>query len=236
MAQLNNVTPGQLIKAVDWNALVAAVQALSGQVQAGGVTVPDLFGWTLGTAVAVINLPSTQLKLGSILDTFGDTVDPRLPESIALLVLGQSPPVSTNVPAGSSLNLVVSAKVGSPPGGSPVTLGITGVQPGQGQYTANNDTISLFSSQGPPYVIILQATVPSGADTYTTDDPTFDSGGWSGAVIQGKHFGTPGVAGQPVQLKVAVTAVGAKTTLHLGVRSDQHANVFARISPTIQVS
>lgn len=115
MAQLNNVNPGDLIRAADWNALVAAVQALSGAVSVGGIVVPNLFGLTLSNAVAILNLPSTQLSQGTVIDTFGNLIDPSLSDSKPLVVLNQSPSAGASVFAGSSVNLVVTPKPGSAP-------------------------------------------------------------------------------------------------------------------------
>jgi len=113
MTQLPNVKPGDLIKAADWNALIALVQGLSGQAAAGPVTVPSLFGLTLGNAIAVITLPSTQLTVGNIFDTLGNTVNGTQANAAPLLVLNQMPAPGTNVYPGSSINLVVSPLPGS---------------------------------------------------------------------------------------------------------------------------
>ncbi len=115
MAQPNNVKPGDLIEAAQWNALVAAVQALSGTVSPAGISVPSLFGLTLGNAVAILTLPTTQLAVGSIVDSLGNAVDPTLVDSKPLMVLNQVPPPGTNVLVGSGVSLVVAPKPGSAP-------------------------------------------------------------------------------------------------------------------------
>jgi hypothetical protein len=112
MAQLNNVNPGDPITAANWNALVAAVQALSGAVSTGGVTVPNLFGLTLGNAVAIINLPATQLSVGAIIDTTGAGIDSNAADAKSLIVLNQMPQAGSGVVAHTSVNLVVTAKSG----------------------------------------------------------------------------------------------------------------------------
>ena len=113
MTQLTTAKPGDLIRAADWNALVAMVQGQSGQAAGGPITVPSLFGLTLGNAIAIITLPSAQLTVGSILDTLGNTVNATLTNAAPLLVLNQTPPSGTNVYPGSSINLVVSPLPGS---------------------------------------------------------------------------------------------------------------------------
>lgn len=115
MAQLNNVKPGDLIKAADWNALVAAIQGLSAPVTVGPIVVPNLFGLQLGNAVAIITLPSTQLAVGNVLDSLGNPIDITQVDSQHLIVLNQMPVPGTNVYAGSSVNLVVAPKPGSAP-------------------------------------------------------------------------------------------------------------------------
>lgn len=115
MAQLSNVNPGDLITAANWNALVAAVQGLSAQTPTGPISVPNVFGLTLGNAAAIINLPSTQLTLGSVFDTLGNTITSTLGNAATVLVLGQMPASGTNVFAGTSVNLVVSPLPGSAP-------------------------------------------------------------------------------------------------------------------------
>lgn len=130
MAQLNNVNPGDPITAASWNALVAAVQALSGQAVTGGVTVPTLFGLTLGNAVSIITLPSTRLALGSVLDSLGNAIDPSLTDSKPLIVLNQMPAPGANVFPGSPINLVVSPKPGSAPP-PPKVPSITAFKPTQ---------------------------------------------------------------------------------------------------------
>lgn len=115
MAQLNTMKPGDLIKAADWNALVAMVQGLSGPAVTGPITVPNLFGLTLGNALGIITLPSTQLSQGQVLDTLGNPVSPVVAGSSTLVVLNQSPVAGTNTFAGTSVNLVVSPAPGSTP-------------------------------------------------------------------------------------------------------------------------
>src|SRR5712692_6615127 len=130
MANHRKVNPGDPITAANWNALVAAVQALSGTVSPGGISVPSLFGLTLGNAVAILTLPTTQLAVGSIVDSLGNGVDPTLVDSKPLIVLNQVPPPSTNVLAGTGVSLVVAPKPGSAPP-PPVFPSISGFKPTQ---------------------------------------------------------------------------------------------------------
>ncbi len=115
MAQLNNVKPGDLITAANWNAMVAAIQSLSGQPAAGPIVVPTLFSLTLGNALAILKLPSTQLAVGTLLDTLGNGVDPTVTGAGSLIVLSQMPAAGTNVFAGTAVSLVVSPLPGSTP-------------------------------------------------------------------------------------------------------------------------
>jgi hypothetical protein len=235
MVQLNNVRPGDLIRAEDWNALVAVVQGLPGPVSQGVVS-PDFFGLTLGNAAAVLSLPSSQLTLGRVLDIFGEPINPRLADSINLLVLGQSPSMGVAVPAGTPINLVVSPTPGSPSsGGVLVTLGITDVS--VGSYNAGTNTVILPKATVAPVFITLQATVPSGTDTYTTNDPSFGSVTWSGQVTQNKKFQGQ-ASGLPIQVRMAITLMPptGSTTMTLSYASDQHGNVTASVNPTIQIS
>ncbi len=125
---LNNVNPGDLIKAADWNALVAAINGLSGQPTTGPISIPNLFGLTLANAVAVLALPSTQLTRGQVLDTLGNTVDPNASGSGSLIVLNQSPVAGSSAFAGAAVNLVVSPAAGSSPP-PPKTPSISGFKP-----------------------------------------------------------------------------------------------------------
>jgi hypothetical protein len=113
MAQLTNVNPGDLIKAADFNALLALVQGLSAASPTGQIAVPNLFGLTLGNAVAILALPSTQLTQGQVLDTLGNKVSATASGSSALLVLNQSPSAGSYTIAGASINMVVSPAAGS---------------------------------------------------------------------------------------------------------------------------
>jgi len=114
MAQLSTVKPGDPITAEQWNTLVAAIQG-AGPINVGPITVPNLFGLTLGNAVAIITLPSTQLTRGNIIDSLGNSVDPTVADSKPLIVLNQMPAAGTNVFAGTAVNLVVAPKPGSAP-------------------------------------------------------------------------------------------------------------------------
>jgi hypothetical protein len=115
MPQLNNVRPGDLITAAQWNALVAAIEGLSGQPTAGPIVVPNLFSLSVGNAVAILTLPATQLAVGTVLDTLGNVVSPTANDSRSLIVLNQMPAAGSNVFIGSAVSLVVSPKPGSAP-------------------------------------------------------------------------------------------------------------------------
>lgn len=176
MTQLNTVKPGEPIKSADWNALVAAIQGLSGQA-VGPIAVPNLFGLTLGNALAIITLPSTQLSRGQILDTFGNLVNPSVAGSSALLVLNQSPIAGSNTFAGASVNLVVSPAPGSSPP-PPKIPSISGFKP--------------------------LTPIPVGAQV-EIDGLNFDPLPSNNQVsLNGVAAGAPSIASNPVQLFVIV--------------------------------
>src|SRR5215469_3849432 len=128
--QFTRVKPGGLITAALINQMEVAIEQLSGAQIAGPVSIPNLFGLTLGNAVAILNVPSTQLTVGNVLDSLGNTIDSSQPDSQRLLVLNQMPVAGTNVFAGSSVNLVVAPKPGSSPP-PPRLPSITGFNPTQ---------------------------------------------------------------------------------------------------------
>lgn len=234
MAQLNNVNPGDLIKAADWNALVAAVQAMSGQAQPGGVVVPNLFGMTLSTATAIIRLPSSQLNLGGILNTNGDSVNPSSPDAQDLIVLGQSPSAGVSVTAASALNLMVSPVPGSPSmGPQQIVVSVSEVQPGK--FDAGTNTISL--NHGATLGAVVFQVIPPNNDSYTCANPLFDSTGWGASFASNQKFG-PNMAGSSVRVAIKVQPVPAgptSTTLHFSVSSDRQQQLFANVAPTIKV-
>jgi len=233
MAQLNNVNPGDLITAANWNALVAAINGLSGQAQAGGIVVPSFFGMTLNSAAAIIRLPSSQLNLGTILDSLGDTIDPSSPASVNLLVLGQSPPAGMTVPAASPLNLVVSPSAASPPQGlQQISIGVEEVEPGS--YNAATNTITL--NKGATVGAVAFSVITPNTDTYTCSVPSTFGAGW-GASFVGNPILQPASAGITNQVTVKIQPVGSSSaSFTFSVTSNQHQNLFQSVSPTIQVA
>jgi hypothetical protein len=169
MAQLNNVNPGDLITAANWNALVAAIQGLSGQAAAGPITVPNLFSLTLGNALAILTLPSTQLAVGTVLDTLGNVINSTTAAGAkSLIVLNQMPPAGSNVFAGSAVNLVVSPLPGSTPP-PPVIPAITSFKP-----TSVNIGTQLEidgTNLGPGAVSVTFAGVAAAPPTFPPSSP-----------------------------------------------------------------
>ncbi len=233
MAQLNSVRPGDLIKADDWNALVTAVQGLSGPVQPGGIVVPSLFGMTLNAAVAIIRLPSSQLNLGSVLNSYGETVDPSSPDAINLLVLGQSPSAAVSVSAASSVNLVVSPSPGSPSTiVQQLIVGVSQVQPGK--YDAGSNTITL--NKGATIGAVAFSVITPNTDSYSCQVPASFGSGWGASIISNQKF-QPGTAGVAVGVTVRIQPVGSSAgTLTFSVSSDSHSSLSASVSPTVVVS
>ena len=100
------VQPGDLITSELVNAMLEDLAQLKGS--AGTQTVPDVFGRFLPDARTIINQPSKQLTLGTVLDVAGAVIDPLASANAILIVLGQSPVSGTRVAPGTSVNLVVS--------------------------------------------------------------------------------------------------------------------------------
>jgi hypothetical protein len=114
-----HVLPGEVIRASLINQLIDAANA-GGTAPATGVEVPDLFGRTLDQARALLTQPSTNLALGTSLDTFGAVVDPNAAGSGSRFVLNQSPSATTRVPVGTPVNLVIAAASSGPAQPPPV--------------------------------------------------------------------------------------------------------------------
>jgi hypothetical protein len=235
MAQLNNVRPGDLIRAEDWNALVAAVEGLSGQVQPGGVVVPNLFGMTLNTAAAIIRLPSSQLNLGSVLNSYGESVDPNSPDTMSLLVLAQSPGAGISVTTATALNLMVSPTPGSPSSAvQQVVVGVAESQPAPG-YDPSTNTAS-FNHGTTLGAVVFQVFAPN-VDLYNCTLPQSVGGGaWGASFATNQSF--QGAGGNPVRVSVKIQPIPAgpaSTSLSFGVASQQHPNLFANMSVTLKV-
>jgi hypothetical protein len=99
-------------------ALDAKVQQLAGSIGGGTITVPSLFGRTLGDAKAIITTPAQKLNLGSVIDAAGKLIDTSLTATKSLIVINQVPIAGAKTVPGASVNLVVSASVS---GGAPET-------------------------------------------------------------------------------------------------------------------
>ena len=108
--ELNEVKPGDLITADQFNALIQQVKAL---LAAGGgpVVVPNLYGQTLASAKAILSIPGNNLVLGgNLLDAFGQPVDPNDAANQTRRVIGQVPAGGPRVAAGTAVSLLVAAK------------------------------------------------------------------------------------------------------------------------------
>jgi hypothetical protein len=122
--ELNEVKPGDLITAEQFNALIQQVKAL---MAAGGgpIVVPSLFGQTLQNAKAIILFPGAHLTLGTTLDAFGNLINVNDAGNQLLRVIGQSPPPGTRVLANTAVALLVAARPSAttPPVFAPVITG-----------------------------------------------------------------------------------------------------------------
>jgi hypothetical protein len=128
--------PGEIITAFDINSLVTVLQNHDAQLQqlgslpAGPITVPVLFGRTLGQARAILTGLSQPLTLGIVIDAFGNLVDAFASTTQSRIVLNQIPAAGTRTTAGVAVNLVVAAQSsGGGPGSGPTPPQITSVVP-----------------------------------------------------------------------------------------------------------
>lgn len=107
-----DLKPGDLITSELMNWLlkrISDLEASIGAVVGGPITVPNLFGRTVSDVQALLGQPAFQLVLGTVLDTFGVTVLPASQGFATRVVLAQSPPPGSRVPAQSGVALVVAA-------------------------------------------------------------------------------------------------------------------------------
>jgi len=226
---LNKVNPGDLITAAQWNALVDAVSSFSGVAVTGPVTVPSVFGFTLTNAVALLTLPSTQLVVGSVIDSLGNRIDPNQPSSKSLIVLNQMPQAGTGVQPETSLNLVVTPVAGSappPPPQPPIISAFATVQPVPITQTVEIDGQNFDPAPGNNQVTFagVQGTVggTSNRNQLFVSVPT----GIPGA---------PTTAGQTLSVPVVVTTpAGASSPSNLSITAPPSTPVptITNIAPT----
>lgn len=177
MAAINDtINPGDVISS---NLMRRIIELLNAHEAAlggggGGVTVPNLFGRTLGEAR--VSLQLQQLVLGTVVDTGGAIVNALAPSAQTRMVLNQVPVSGLKTVAGGAVNLVLAGESGgSPPPPAPpaITLLVpTSVRAGQSLEirgsgfagTAALVTIGGITATvlGTSNVTRLYVTVPSG--------------------------------------------------------------------------
>jgi hypothetical protein len=101
------VNPGEVITSDLMNAILAQLATLGGP-PAGSQAVPNVFGFFLADAIAAIQSPSRQLRLGFVLDSNGAAIDALASANQNLIVLNQSPAGGSRTDANASVSLVVS--------------------------------------------------------------------------------------------------------------------------------
>ncbi|MCP3137354.1 IPT/TIG domain-containing protein [Pyxidicoccus xibeiensis] len=108
MPELNEVQPGDLITARLINTIIQLLKEL--ELKLGGpVTVPNLFGETLGNARNVLTSNTPPLVLGPVLlDSNGLAVNPNHQDNQNRRVIGQVPAAGSRVVANSIVNLLIS--------------------------------------------------------------------------------------------------------------------------------
>ena len=110
------VQTGQLITAKLFNSLakkMAELEAAQGMIPAGTVTVPVIFGKRLVDAQATLEQTGVALNLGTVIDAFGNVLDPDLPEAKGRIVINQIPGSGMPVEKGSAIGVVVAAQPGT---------------------------------------------------------------------------------------------------------------------------
>ena len=124
MALPTQVHPGDVISSDLMNAILAKLATLGGGV-VGSQVVPNVFGLFLVDAIAVIQQPSRQLRLGFVFDVNGAAVDPLAPANQNLVVLNQNPAGDSRTDPNAPVNLVVAASGTSsaPPAPAPTVTG-----------------------------------------------------------------------------------------------------------------
>ncbi|RKH09095.1 PASTA domain-containing protein [Corallococcus sp. CA053C] len=231
--ELNEVKPGDLITADQFNALIQQVKALLEAAGGGPVVVPNLYGQTLASAKAILAIPGNNLVLGgNLLDAFGQPVDPNDAANQTRRVIGQVPAGGARVAAGTAVSLLVAAK------------------PTTGGGTTQDPVITTFSPLQVPVKEALQiigknfSVLPSdNLVTFNGTAAAAPSGQSSTSalfvVVPSNFTGAP-KAGEPaVQVTVKVkTAEGKETTGFVTVQAPtgvQHATLDA-FAPSPPVS
>jgi hypothetical protein len=175
---LSHVKSGDLITAALLNSIIDRVNGVA--VAPSGVSVPSLFGYTLGQAVSMLQSSTSSVQLGGVLDVYGTATSPTDPTKIGLTVVSQSPSAGLLVPSGTGINLVIAAAVSGGPSKAPTitslipsspTVGLTLQIVGTNFDTAfSNDVVTIGGIQATVQSTTnnngqtLFVTVPTGAD------------------------------------------------------------------------
>lgn len=114
---LDHVGPGKLIRS---GVLVWILERLRdlesrvGEGMTGRVSVPNLTGRTLASAASILNRSSVQLRLSTVLDVRGASVNAGTPANAERIVLMQMPGADDRVPSDALVRLVVTAPSETP--------------------------------------------------------------------------------------------------------------------------
>lgn len=114
--ELTEVQAGDVIKASLYNDLVERIRSLEERIEGMPdemVTVPDFVGQRLGYSVDLVGQPNVFLSVGSVFDPFGNSVTPTGPDNRARIVISQMPRPGARVSKGTTVDLLVAAKVSS---------------------------------------------------------------------------------------------------------------------------
>ncbi|RKH58487.1 IPT/TIG domain-containing protein [Corallococcus llansteffanensis] len=219
--ELNEVKPGDLITADQFNALIQQVKAL---LAAGGgpVVVPNLYGQTLASAKAILAIPGNNLVLGgNLLDAFGQPVDPNDAANQTRRVIGQVPAGGARVTAGTAVSLLMAAKPTT--GGTTPDPAITAFSPLQVPVKEALQIIGKnFSSLPSDNLVTFNGTAAPAPSGQSSSSALF--------VIVPDNFPSAPKAGQPaVQVTVKVkTAEGKEVSGFVTVQAPtgvQHATL-----------
>ena len=215
MPPTTQVNPGDLITAVLMNEILQRLGGAESQLQSigtptpgGTVVVPTVIGRPLSQAKTILEVPTLQLSLGSVLNTSGTLVDPVQTSSASLMVLSQIPQPGTRVAPNTSVDLLVAASGSSttpqpPPTlttiSSPVRVGSEVTITGSGFASLHSANTVLFDGTA--------GTVVSGhTQTLVVRVPN--------GIPSGPNI--PGDASKP-NVKVKVMAAGVESTNQLSV-------------------
>lgn len=199
--ELNEVKPGDLITAEQFNTLIQQVKLL---VAAGGgpVLVPNLYGQTFAAAKAVLSIPGNNLVLaGNLLDAFGQPVDPSDPANDTRRVIGQVPSAGARVAVNTAVSLLLAAKSGT---GTVLTPQITAFSPLQVPVKESLQIIGKnFSPLPADNIVTFNGTAAGTPSGQSSTSALF-------VIVPDNFQGAPTAGGSSVQVTVKVTTIEGK--------------------------